>query len=317
MTYRTLMLSAVMFILLTAISANLAHGQQYVFRSIDMPGAGSTYSFGSNNNSGAIAACYQITGYLSEYVGYLLAEGAFKPVNYPKAAGTCLYGVSNDGKIAGVYIDTSGTVHGFLLVGKKYTSISYAGATQTLANGVNNSGVVAGYYLDSGNNAHGFTWQSGTFTSIDFPGASGTYIFGINDSGAVVGEYVLSGVHGFLLTGGTYTTLDYPGATNGTAADGTNNAGEIVGFYEGGDRVNHAFTYVSGTFANLDYPGSAGSALLGINDEGQAVGMWYTDVYSEGGKYGDGHGYLATPLPGTHDAVRGSALGRKGLTPQH
>src|ERR1700730_14187078 len=132
MTHKNLVVTAAMFLLLTVIATGSAPAQQYVFRSVDVPGAAETI-VGGNNNAGEITGCYPIAGFSSDGVGFLLANGAFKAVKYPGPVSTCLTGMSNNGKIAGYYADTSGKVHGFLLVGKTYTKINYPGAVDTYA----------------------------------------------------------------------------------------------------------------------------------------------------------------------------------------
>jgi probable HAF family extracellular repeat protein len=309
MTFKKVVLGSALLILWTGIATLDAQAQQYVFRSIDVPGAGATTFISNNNNAGAIGVCYQAAGFSSDYVALLLANAAFKVVkNPPNGISTCPFGLSNNGKVVGAYEDKNGKTHGFLLVGKTYTSIDHPGAVATYAQCVNNSGTVCGYYND-GSTRHGFTWNGGTFTGVDFPGASETDVFGINDSGAMVGAYRLSGVsHGFQLTGNTFTTVDYPGASF-TSAFGINNSGHIVGFYYLNDGINHAFVDASGSFSTLDYPGSLASAAIGINDVGQIVGDWFGTLNAY-----DRHGYLATPIPGKRDAERGSMFEVKGPT---
>lgn len=87
-----------------------------------------------------------------------------------------------------------------------------------------------GAFLDSG----------GTFTTISVPGAYSTdAACGINDSGDIVGVYIsptlnpLYGypANGFSDVGGTFTTINVPGAGD-TVAEGINNSGVIVGYYQ-------------------------------------------------------------------------------------
>ena len=56
----------------------------------------------------------------------------------------------------------------------------------------------------------------------------------------------------------------------------------------------------------MNYPGAFASSLTGINDTGQVVGVWFGPTGSPHGY--DGHGFLATPVPGSHAAERGNAL---------
>jgi hypothetical protein len=84
----------------------------------------------------------------------------------------------------------------------------------------------------------------------------------------------------------TFTTIDYPGAI-ATSANGINSTGEIVGWYQLDSSctpsllpvsvcTTHGFTDVNGTLATLDVPGATSTALYGINDNGDIVGI-YTD----------------------------------------
>jgi uncharacterized membrane protein len=240
MTYRLMIVAGAICLLLTTTITNLARAQQYAIRDIDVPGAAAT-QISDTNNAGEIVGCFATTGLNSGGPGVVLKDAVYKLVKYPKAPFTCVEGVSNDGKIAGVYADAKGNTHGFLLVRKTYTSLDYPGAVFTEATKVNNSGVVVGGYFD-GSTDHGFMWQSGTFTPIDYPGASFTFVYGINDAGTIVGDTSFSGTyHGFSFSSGTYTSIDYPGAA-GTDATGINNSGQIVGAYYNTPYVDQGYT---------------------------------------------------------------------------
>ena len=77
---------------------------------------------------------------------------------------------------SGVYIDSSGTLHGFLDSGGIYTTLDDPlGAKGTVANGINDAGQIVGYYVDSSGTPHGFLYSGGTYTTLDDPlGANGT-----------------------------------------------------------------------------------------------------------------------------------------------
>jgi probable HAF family extracellular repeat protein len=83
-----------------------------------------------------------------------------------------------------------------------------------------------------------------------------------------------------LLSGGyVFTTLDDPQAGtmlgNGTRALGTNNAGQIVGYFvttQGTQVTYHGFLLSQGKYTTLDYPGSSETIITGINDKGEMVG---------------------------------------------
>jgi len=309
MTHRNLIFASTLFVLLAGASTHLAWAQQYVFRSIDVPGAAQTIA-NDNNNSDVFPICYSVTSFVYNFggqAGALLSHGVFKPLKYPGGTDTCPEGVSDNGRVAGSYADKSGNVHGFLLVGGKYTSFDYSGAVETVGFGVNNAGVIVGFYYD-GTATHGFKLKGGVFTNIDPTGAACGYAEAINDNGQIVGGYSLTdpkcnaGVQGYLLSGGSYTTIDYPGAT-GTIVGGINNSADVAGWYWDSSGVNHGFTDIKGTLATLDYPGAADTLAAEINDSGQVDGTWY------GSTPGDGHGFLATPIP-AKDASAGTNVPR-------
>ena len=64
-----------------------------------------------------------------------------------------------------------------------------------------------------------------------------------------------------------------PGAV-GTAVNGINNAGQIVGeYFTSPNTLNgHGFVYDGGVFTFFDVPGAIGTYPVGINDAGQIVG---------------------------------------------
>lgn len=75
------------------------------------------------------------------------------------------------------------------------------------------------------------------------------------------------------------TTIDVPGSNSGTtAAWGINDAGQIVGEYNGSPGAHtsnsHGFLYSGGTYTTIDMPGAAGTILHGISASGQIVGEW-------------------------------------------
>jgi hypothetical protein len=90
-----------------------------------------------------------------------------------------------------------------------------------------------------------------------------------------VGWYSFGGIYyGFLLdVDGSYTTLDVPGPTN-THVYGINNAGQIVGDYQGpGAGTYFGFLLdVDGSYAPIGVPNSRATYANGINDAGQIAG---------------------------------------------
>jgi probable HAF family extracellular repeat protein len=69
---------------------------------------------------------------------------------------------------------------------------------------------------------------------------------------------------------GPVTPIDVPGS-NGTHANGINNAGQIVGWYSSG---THSFLRTGSSVTTIDVPGSRFTQAYGINDSGQIVGSY-------------------------------------------
>lgn len=292
---------ATAFVILLAATGARSSQAQYVLRTIDVPGAASTY-LQSNNDAAAIVGCDDVAGFASDNVSFLLIQGVVIPFGYPGSQSTCAVGNSNSGEITGSFLDQSGVRHGFSLCGKSHTTIDYPGAVFTVASVANMSGIVVGYYYD-GSAFHGFELQGGVFSNIDPPGAVSSIAGAINDSGQVAGIYTLASgaTQGYLLSSGIFTPIDFPGAASINALS-LNGSGQIVGIYTDGSGVRHGFTDFGGVFSSFDYPGAASTELYSINDSGQLVGDWFGPL-----GYPDGHGFLATPVNGPNGPTSGSA----------
>ncbi len=223
----------------------------------------------------------------------------------PNTAGTVINGISNSGTVVGFSTPDGATFNNFTanpLTGTTANTLNINGATAAMANGVNSSGTVVG--LDGNNNA--FTLSGGTIsTYIPFNGTS-AIAFGINDNGLIVGQYTnVAGVTpGYVRNGANFATINAPSGPDSVNAQGINNNGLIVGFYLGTDGNDHGFkaqynfasplTTLTGT-AIADptipvVPGEPGatfvfSQILGINDQGIAVGYYGDSTTSQ-------HGFL-------------------------
>jgi probable HAF family extracellular repeat protein len=106
-----------------------------------------------------------------------------------------------------------------------------------------------------------------------------------NDAGTIVGTFFSAPgtalERGFILTGHSYTVLDFEG--HPTDANSINNAGQVVGSYDGGE---HGFLFSDGRFSTIDFPGADITGAYGINDRGQIVGFYQTPT--------TGHGFIDT-----------------------
>src|SRR5579862_3485496 len=96
-----------------------------------------------------------------------------------------------------------------------------------------------------------------TFTSLDDPlgDPATTQAWDVNSAGEVVGTFAVGHLaNGFLYNGSTFSPFNDPAGTNGTFANGINDAGQIVGSYRGDSLLSHGFIFSGGTFTPLDDP---------------------------------------------------------------
>jgi probable HAF family extracellular repeat protein len=240
----------------------------YTFSQIDFPGSTNTTAHGLNDKG-------DIVGYF--YVGnvphgFLFSGGMYTQIDVPSSTQTLAYGINDSGQIVGVF-DGAGGQHGFLKTGSSFLDLGLGFAV-----GINDAGQVVG----SNASGQGTLYSGGSFTTYNYPGATFTRGDGINDLGQIVGLTGDAAVgHGFLLSGGVFSAFPV-----GSDAQGINNAGEVVGAFNG-----HGFLAIGGTITTFDdpAPGATFNRAVRINDAGQIAGA-FNDATG-------GHGYLATPVP--------------------
>jgi len=158
-----------------------------------------------------------------------------------------------------------------------FTSIDPpAGGSQITTSGINNLGQIVGSYLDSARKVHAFVYTAGQLEEIDFSGSP----LGINDLGQIVGRRV--GNIGntpvqfavLRLPDGTVSDLPLLGRTN--FANGINNVGQIVGYYQNPPiSPGIGVLYRDGAFTKIVAPNADGTQLYGINNAGQIAGTVY------------------------------------------
>jgi probable HAF family extracellular repeat protein len=73
----------------------------------------------------------------------------------------------------------------------------------------------------------------------------------------------------------TYQTIDPPGSTY-TIAESINSNGQIVGFYQDSNHVQHGFLDSNGVYTTIDPPDSVETVAVGINSGGQIIGYYWT-----------------------------------------
>ena len=224
------------------------------------------------------------------------------------AVSTNVNGISNTGQVVGVTFDQNMNLLTSFVGTPPGSFTALAGVTGgAMAFGVNGAGTVVG-------GAPAFMISGGTYSPLATPpGATSETAFGINDNGQVVGQYTNAGGQspGFLLSGGSFTTINAPSGPDVVNAQGVNDKGLVVGFYVGNDGQDHGFTFDSSKssgstatgvpVADPVIPPVAGepgatfvfSQILGINDQGIAVGYY-------GDSTGSQHGFFYNTSTGKY-----------------
>jgi hypothetical protein len=235
----------------------------------------------------------------------------FDPILTGIAVGSNVNGISNTGQVVGTEVDVAGAPTGANFTGTAInTNPLNTGAGQT-AFGINSAGSVVG-----GNGTTAFILpQGGALHTLAVPPGA-TNAFGINDLGNIVGQSTVGNDNsGFYLPSASSTsfaTIFQPTGTNADVvnAQGINDNGLIVGFYLGNDGQVHGFDAKTANISNgslvgtaitdptiPNIPGEPGatfvfSQILGVNDDGIAVG-YYDSTTSQ-------HGFLYNTSTGVY-----------------
>ena len=207
-------------------------------------------------------------------------------VDVPGATSTRVWAINDVGATAGDFTGSGGDHHAFIRSpGGTVATVDIPGASRVTLRGINDAGVAVGFYsVDTphGPNAvtyHGFErTPDGVITVVDLPGAGDSALQGINNIGDIVGQYDLAdqSVGGsFVLKQGRFTTLqDPPGAVPfNVFAGAINDLGVVSGSFLGVDGNKHAFLLRGNTYTTFDNMGATVTALKGLNDRGQSVGV--------------------------------------------
>jgi probable HAF family extracellular repeat protein len=185
-----------------------------------------------------------------------------------------------------------------------YEPIDCPDSFSTEARGINDRGDIVGICEDA-TGVHGLRLRRGVFTLIDHPdGVGPTAVFATNNRGDVVGRIDLGGnpdghgtLHGYLLRRGRFTTIDPPGSGL-TSARGIDDAGRIVGFYQGGDEGGvHGFLLDGRGYRNVDVPGADVTIAMGISVTRIVGGSIDSNGISHGFVLKKG-GYQSIDVPG-------------------
>lgn len=207
-------------------------------------------------------------------------------VTIPGSLETMIYGLNNNGDVAGTYKDATGKQHGFVVTrtGSVYPiDAPVPGTAYTQVWGINEAGDLVGAYA-APSVSHGFILRHGQFTSFDVPGATFTAGYGINTEGDVTGHYgtpPAGKMRGFLLRNGEFTTFgaeDWGIPNTMTCGFGVNAGRSIVGHFAA-NALQHGFLLTNNVFTPIDYSdaGAHNTNADGINPQGEIVG-YYQDA---------------------------------------
>ncbi|WP_295680886.1 hypothetical protein [uncultured Nevskia sp.] len=291
----------------------------YVYTTVDMPGAASITAVNGLNDFGRFVGVYDdAAGNYHAFQGRIGVASLVK-VDYPGAVQTFLISIANDGAMAGTWFDTGGAQHGFVLRNGRYTSIDIPqAAAKTTAKfelgaglgssvyGLNTLGDVVGQYADKRSVGHGFRLRSGIVETIDAPDAGngpgfdlgGTNVVRISEDGTMAGYYqqlkpalrIGFGRHGFVLRGGRFEIVDAPQAVF-TQVLGLSNDGCVTGVYAtlASLTLGRGFVYCGGRYSRILHPdGFTSTSVASRNVSGVLSGEY-------AGADNRTHGFIAMP----------------------
>ncbi|HEY4044028.1 MAG TPA: hypothetical protein VGM32_19585 [Rhodopila sp.] len=202
--------------------------------------------------------------------GFVDQNGTFTDVVDPLGKGVDngltvqqLLGVNSKDLAVGFWTDANGNTHGFKydIKSKTFTEDNITNFTNTTLTAINNKGDIGGFVSNSAGDTSFIQAHNGNIQFLAGPsGATSVQALGVNDFDDVVGVYTdnLGAMHGFLFNEvkNMYITIDDPNAVTGsgsmTVANGTNDKGQITGFY-------------------LDSPGNTDGMLLKVGGNNHPV----------------------------------------------
>jgi hypothetical protein len=228
----------------------------------------------------------------------------FQTINNPASSTfNNLQGINNSGVIDGFYgSGAPGDPNKGYLLSKSgtFTPINFPGSAQTQANGLNDHGVVVGYFYPTNNgvpldNQFGFVEQNGVYTAVNNPHTPTNpnpgvlienQVLGVNNRDIAVAFFndASGNSHGYtynIKTGVFSADINVPNAVS-TVTAAINDSGGLAGFYTDASGVTHGFLDNNGVFTTVDGPGSTQTELLGLNNNGIAVGEDVVDGVTHG-----------------------------------
>lgn len=210
--------------------------------------------------------------------------GTLVPVTpFPGATTTIVFGINDDGVIAGSYRDSDGIEHGFFgPLNGTYTSFDYGGTSSgTEPRALNDDGVIVGFATDP-NFAVGQEFLRETDGSLktfkkDHAPLDGI-AQGITKREHSTGDYIDPNTFvrtGYLAKDGKYKSdVDLGITVTRTSPRAINSAKTLGGFYDDSDGLMHGFIYKDGVTQVVDFDASGTTALEGLNKKELAAGQY-------------------------------------------
>lgn len=293
-----------------------AWAAEFAFAPIDGPSASATELRGINHTGQLVGIFRDGTGthglVCTPPVDALCSPPFFTPLdlwfNGFKAVSTQVQSLTDNGRMAGFFLDVKGETHGFLCAGfpaslvchQVDVTVDQVLMANTLILGLDEHDQFVGSYRDAQARIHGYVSTEGNFTRIDVPGALATVVAGVattngTTASMIVGFFVDAkfATHGFLcilpVSQACFTTFDV--TLNGVPQAMTQVAGlnqqQIVGSFREPSGQAHGFLctlpVTSVCFIQLDALNGIHTQILGINDCGQIVGHF---SHASGGQRG-------------------------------
>ena len=226
------------------------------------------------NNAGQVAGTQNLGG---QFYATIWNAGVATTV---AGAGSYAMAINNSGSVAGMLIN-NGEGNAFVSANGTLIDLgTFFGGWWSAAYGLNDSGQAAGYGMTADGAFRAFIWAPGVgYTVLGTLGGANSYGMAINDSGMSTGaSQVSSGfVHAFVSNG---TTVEDLGTLGGRSsyAYGINNLGNVVGYSSTRTGQTDGFLEEGGAMYDInalliDAPGWSITALYGINDSNQVVGV--------------------------------------------
>jgi probable HAF family extracellular repeat protein len=255
----------------------------------------------------AVLACLPSLG--TAQVATTTIDYSFQTVNFPTDVFTQLFGINDDGEIAG-YHGSGLTGHpnmGFTLdvnafLGGKgvnaFTLENFPGSLQTQVVGIDRLGDTCGFYIDAAQNNHAFEKLSGKFVGpVDYPYTTSVpkvnQCLGLNSQSQMAAFYndSANNSHGYIDDSSGQLFYVVTAGTSNTVT-GINEAGQISGFFTSSKTGQMLGFFVDqGKVVQLDFPGSTSTQAFGLNNNGQVVGSYTVGNMTHGFLWTNGVGF--------------------------